>query len=243
MKLIFDIGNTNIKLGVFHKNALLKKNLFNLKNERELIDVFLEYPTINHIFLCGNKNKLTKGVNNIIKDKKLVVTYWKDIKKDMINIEYNKLNDLGYDRLGVSTAAVFLYPNYNNHLIIDIGSCITYDLILKNSYKGGQISPGINFRLKSLSSFTTSLPIIQFKKPKKLLGKSTFDSIQAGIFFGISDEIQSRVEFYRKKNPNLNVILTGGDALYFSKTIKNIVFDDNLLMKGLNLLLNYNVKK
>ena len=94
-----------------------------------------------------------------------------------------------------------------------------------------------------MSSFTTSLPIIQFKKPKKLLGKSTFDSIQAGIFFGISDEIQSRVEFYRKKNPNLNVILTGGDALYFSKTIKNIVFDDNLLMKGLNLLLNYNVKK
>lgn len=243
MKLIFDIGNTNIKLGVFHKNRLLKKNLFNLKNESELVDIFSEYPMIYNIFLCGNKSKLTKRINNIIRNKNVVITDWKDIKKDMINIEYNKLNDLGHDRLGVSIAAVFLYPNYNNHLIIDIGSCITYDLILKNSYKGGQISPGINFRLKSLSSFTTSLPILQFKKPKKLLGNSTFDSIQSGVFFGILSEIQSRVEFYRKKNPDLNVILTGGDALYFSKTIKNIVFDDNLLMKGLNLLLNYNVKK
>jgi len=243
MKLIFDIGNTNIKLGVFHNNRLLKKNLFHLKNESELIDLFSEFPMINHIFLCGNKNKLTNGINNIISNKNVITTYWKDIKKNMINVEYNKLNDLGYDRLGVSTAAVFLYPNHNNHLIIDIGSCITYDLILKNSYKGGQISPGINFRLKSLSSFTTSLPSVMFKKPKKLLGNSTFDCMQSGIFFGISDEIKSRVEFYRKKIPELNIILTGGDAIYFSKTIKNIVFDDNLLMKGLNLLLNYNVKK
>jgi len=161
----------------------------------------------------------------------------------MINVEYDELNNLGFDRFGVSVGAKFLYPNYNNHLIIDIGSCITYDIVLNNNYKGGQISPGINLRLKSLSSFTTSLPDLQFSKPKNILGNSTIESIHSGVFFGIFDEINSRIEFYRKLTPKLNVILTGGDASHFKKTIKNVIFDDNLLMKGLNLLLDYNVKK
>ena len=136
-----------------------------------------------------------------------------------------------------------MYPKFKNHLIIDIGSCITYDLILNKKYKGGQISPGINIRLKSLSSFTTSLPNLQFLKPEKMLGNSTKNSILSGVFFGVNDEIKARIELYKKEITSLNVILTGGDASHFKNRIKNVVFDDDLLMKGLNLLLIYNVEK
>ena len=243
MKLIIDIGNSNIKLGVFQNNKLLEKIRYNVKNKNELVSFFSNFPNINHIFFCGKSYKLNTQINNIIKDKNVSITHWKNIEDYMINVEYDKLNDLGFDRIGVSVGAKFLYPNYNNHLIIDIGSCITYDIVLNNNYKGGQISPGINLRLKSLSSFTTSLPDLQFSKPKKILGNSTIESIRSGVFFGVFDEIKSRIEFHKKLTPKLNVILTGGDALHFKKTIKNVIFDDNLLMKGLNLLLDYNVKK
>ena len=87
------------------------------------------------------------------------------------------------------------------------------------------------------------MPDLQFSKPKKILGNSTIESIRSEVFFGVFDEIKSRIEFHKKLTPKLNVILTGGDALHFKKTIKNVIFDDNLLMKGLNLLLDYNVKK
>jgi len=243
MRLIVDIGNTNIKLGVFKNTKLLKKLRYNLLKEDELISLFVKFPTINKILFCGKNNKLKTQINNIIKHKDVQLIYWKNINKNMINIEYNELNNLGFDRLGVSIGAKFLYPNYDNHLIIDIGSCITYDLILNDCYKGGQISPGINLRLKSLTTFTTSLPNLQFSEPKNLLGNTTISSIQSGVFFGIFDEISSRIAFYKNRTPEINVILTGGDSLHFKKTIKNVVFDDNLLMKGLNLLLDYNVKK
>ena len=243
MRLIIDIGNTNIKLGVFKDTKLLKKIRYNLQKEDELISLFVNFSTIKKILFCGKNSKLKTQINNIIKHKDVKLMYWKNLNKNMINVEYDELNNLGFDRLGVSIGAKFLYPNYNNHLIIDIGSCITYDLILNECYKGGQISPGINLRLKSLTTFTTSLPNLQFSEPKKLLGNSTIDSIQSGVFFGILDEINSRIALYKKETPELNVILTGGDSLHFKKTIKNVVFDDNLLMKGLNLLLDYNVKK
>ena len=243
MKLIIDVGNTNIKIGVFKDSDLLKKNRFNIENKIDLTSIFLDFPNINQILFCGKKRKLKEHINNIINNKNVNFIEWGDVQKDMIDINYNEIEELGFDRLGSSVGAIHLYPEFNNHLIIDIGSCITYDLILDKKYKGGQISPGINIRLKSLSSFTTSLPNLQFVKPEKILGDSTKNSIQSGVFFGVNDEIKARIELYKKEITSLNVILTGGDAYHFKNRIKNVVFDDDLLMKGLNLLLNYNVEK
>lgn len=243
MYLIIDIGNTNVKIGVFQNNQLLKKMICDFKTENELKSIFLDFPTIKYVFFCGVCNKLKKQMQNIMCDYNVTLVDYKNIKKDIINIEYDKIANLGFDRLGVSVGVVFSYPKFKNHLVIDIGSCITYDVILNKTYKGGQISPGINMRLRSLKSFTKSLPDLEFLKPNNLLGKSTFDSIQSGVFFGVYDEIFSRITFYKKEIPNLNVIITGGDSIHFKKSIKNVIFDDDLLMKGLNLLLNYNIEK
>ncbi len=242
MKLIIDVGNTNIKIGIFKDDKILKKIRFNNEKKIDLTSIFLDFPNINQVLFCGKKRKLKQQINNIINKKNVNLIEWDDIQKDMIDINY-EVKELGFDRLGVSVGAIYLYPKFNNHLIIDIGSCITYDLILNKKYKGGQISPGINIRLKSLSCFTTSLPNLQFLKPEKMLGDSTKNSIQSGVFFGVNDEIKARIEFYKKEITELNVILTGGDAFHFKNRIKNVFFDDDLLMKGLNLLLNYNVEK
>ena len=92
----------------------------------------------------------------------------------MIGLEYDKIDSLGYDRIGGSIGALFTFPNFKNHLIIDIGTCITYDIVSDNIYKGGQISPGINLRLKSFSDANSKLPNLKFQEPHKFLGKLHF---------------------------------------------------------------------
>ena len=243
MRLIIDIGNTNVKIGLFDNNNLVKKIRYHQSNTQELKSIFLDFPQLEYVFFCGVDNKLKRYIQNIINPTNVTLIEWKNIKKNIINIQYANVNTLGFDRVGVSVGANFLYPEYENHLIIDMGSCITYDIILNKNYKGGQISPGINMRLKSFKLFTKSLPELEFSKPNILLGNSTVGSIQSGVFFGILDEVLSRIEYYKQQISNLNVIITGGSAIHFKKNIKNVIFDDNLLMKGLNLILNYNVKK
>ena len=242
MKLIIDVGNTNTKLAVVEKKNILKRYIYTSNREMDLSPIFSKFQKIKYIFFCGQNKILDKHVNSIIKDKSVRIFYWESINKFMIGIEYDKIDSLGYDRIGGSIGALFTFPNFKNHLIIDIGTCITYDIVSDNIYKGGQISPGINLRLKSFSDVNSKLPNLKFQEPHKFLGKSTFESIQSGVFFGIYDEIKSRILFYNNKFKNLNTVITGGDSIFFKKRIKNVNFDDDILMKGLNLLLEYNVK-
>ena len=102
-------------------------------------------------------------------------------------------------------------------MIIDIGTCITYDIVSDNIYKGGQISPGINLRLKSLSDVNSKLPNLKFQEPYKLLGKSTFESIQSGVFLAFMTKLFQEFYFYNNKFKNLNIVITGGDSVFFKK--------------------------
>ena len=242
MKLIIDVGNTNIKLAVFEKKYILKKYIYKPNHEIDLSPIFSRFYKIKNIFFCGNNKNLNKHLDNIINDKSVKIFYWESISKFILDIEYDTIDSLGYDRIGGSVGAQFTFPNFKNHLIIDIGTCITYDIVSDNIYKGGQISPGINLRLKSLSEINSKLPNLKFQEPFKFLGKSTFESIQSGVFFGIYDEIRSRILFYNNQFKNLNTVITGGDSVFLKKRIKNVNFDDDILMKGLNLLLDQNVK-
>ena len=242
MKLIIDIGNTNIKLAVFEKKNIIKKYIYKSIQEIDLSPILSRFYKIKYILFCGQNKSLNKHLNNIINDKSVKIFYWDNISKFMIDIEYDKIDSLGYDRIGGSIGALFTFPNFKNHLIIDIGTCITYDIVSNKIYKGGQISPGINLRLKSLSGVNSKLPNLKFQEPYKFLGKSTFESIQSGVFFGIYDEIISRILYYNNKFKNLNTVITGGDSVFFKKRIKNVNFDNDILMKGLNLLLEHNVK-
>ena len=142
--------------------------------------------------------------------------------------------------------AYLLYPNKEN-LIIDVGTCITYDYINeKNEYLGGSISPGFQLRSNALSNFTENLPILDIQlKQQPLIGKSTNSSIKSGIINGVIAEIIKITEDYKKFSPEINVILTGGDTAFMKSVVsikKNSIFaHENLTLIGLNAIRKYNL--
>ena len=148
---------------------------------------------------------------------------------------------MGQDRIGLVSAAFFKFPNENS-LIVDIGTCITYDFIdSKNIYHGGAISPGINMRYNSLSKFTANLPLLEHKNVNKIIGSSTVESIHVGVSSGIIGEINEYVNNLQKKYSKLNIIITGGNSMFLLNKIKNAIFaDQDFLATGLNNILKYN---
>ena len=139
------------------------------------------------------------------------------------------------------SASVQKYP-YNNTLIIDAGTCITYDFVTnKNEYLGGAISPGIRMRYQSLNKLTAKLPLLETELPKDIIGNSTKNSIHSGVIFGVLKEIEGIIEVYVSKYKDLTVILTGGDANFLSKQLKSSIFaNSNFLLEGLNFILQFN---
>jgi type III pantothenate kinase len=154
---------------------------------------------------------------------------------------YKSKNTLGQDRLALVSAAAFNFPN-ENVLIVDVGSCITYDFKNNNNeYLGGGISPGISMRFKSLNTFTSNLPLIDFDNIHKLIGNNTKNSINSGVINGTISEINGIIQQYCEEFKNIRIILTGGDSNFLLKRIKNSIFaDQNFLLVGLNKLLEDN---
>jgi len=158
-----------------------------------------------------------------------------------IKIHYKTKDTLGLDRVAAVVGAFDLYPDTNN-LVIDIGTCITYDFIDDNGiYYGGAISPGINIRLKSLNNYTSKLPLVDISDLSvlpQLTGDSSVNSILSGVMNGILYEIEGFVSTYRRQYKSINIIITGGDSYRFESTIKAHIFvAPKLILIGLNRIL------
>ena len=238
MNLIIDCGNTNLKYFIFKDQSLVLTNLFKWEGDWSL-KIIKNFPDLKNILLSDvtgkyNREELEKKFpNNRIYDVKAL-----DFP---FETNYNKEN-LGVDRIGLIIAAINKFPK-EDCLVIDAGSCLTFDLISSRSvHKGGLISPGLLFRFKSLYQYTNSLPLIKFDNTGKQIGKNTKNSIQSGIWEGFIFEINGQIEKFKRKTPNLRVILTGGDAKYFETKLKSKIFvHPNLVLLGLNKILTYNV--
>ncbi len=129
-----------------------------------------------------------------------------------------------------------IYIQKKNILVIDAGTCITYDFIDKTKkYLGGSISPGISMRLKALNNFTDKLPLVERKDWNGLIGKSTEEAILAGVYNGILHEMDGIIDEYNKEYKQLITIITGGDSNFFGSKLKNEIFAvSNLIHIGLN---------
>ncbi|HLS11032.1 MAG TPA: type III pantothenate kinase, partial [Flavobacteriaceae bacterium] len=145
------------------------------------------------------------------------------------------------DRIALVSGAIQKYPNANV-LVIDAGTCITYDFIdATATYYGGAISPGLTMRYKAMHTFTENLPLLERVKEVSLIGTNTQDSMHSGVLLGMAYEVEGYINAYRKKFPDLITVLTGGDAQFLRDTIKNDIFaNTNLLLEGLLNILNYN---
>ena len=240
MNLIIDIGNTSTKLAVFQRDkVLIAKTVEGFSLVIEVENLLKQFTEIKRGFVSSVGFLSEDELKTL--EKRLPMTVLNSTLKLPFKVHYKTPNSLGADRLALMAAAATQYSG-KNVLVIDAGSCITYDFIdSKKNYLGGAIAPGIQMRYKSLGDFTSSLPTLQKIVPKNHIGNSTHDSIHSGVVNGVLYEIEGTVNKYQNKYPDLTVILTGGDADFLCKQLKISIFaNSDFLLEGLNFLLEYN---
>jgi len=243
MNLILDAGNSYVKLAVFQDGTLLCLDVVLYVDFKIAFDdLFKKYNKIDKVVL-SSVGELTLDVINALKKNVFVLEVSNEIKLPFYNL-YKTPKTLGRDRLALVAASIKDYSN-KNVLIIDAGTCITFDFInYKNQYLGGAISPGLNMRYKALNFYTTGLPLLEKEPVKQFLGDSTNSCMHSGVVNGVINEIEGVISQYRLQYEDLTVILTGGDANFLSKQLKSSIFaNSNFLLEGLNYLLNYNIKE
>lgn len=160
-----------------------------------------------------------------------------------IKNHYQTPQTLGSDRLACAVAAHHLFPT-TDCLIIQMGSCITYDFInKKGEFLGGSISPGLIMRYKALNTFTQRLPYLYYHTTEGFMGCTTDESIHLGVRNGIIHECNGIINEYKTRFDNLKVLLTGGDSTIFKNAFQNeIITIPNLVITGLSLILKYNAE-
>ena len=238
MYLIGDIGNTDIKLCLFDINKKKIKKI-TLKTEKLSFSYMrsklkgIKFKNIKKILFCSvvpKSYKLVKKFFNLytnIKCKEI-----KDLKiSKLIKIKVNK-KQIGSDRIANAISAA---NNKNNFIIVDFGTATTFDVVLKNSYIGGVIAPGLELSLSNLINKASLIPKIKFNKVKHVLGKNTVDSVKSGFYWGYTGLINNIISLITKEfKYKFKIILTGGLAHLFKNNLKyNSYIDKELTINGL----------
>ena len=240
MKLVLDIGNTLGKLVVYEQEDEVFSAQFELgEMHTTLIDLFFDFPEIKQAILCSVVS-IEPQIQLFLKEKTTLLQVNSQMKLPFEN-RYETPETLGADRIGLVAAAAFKFPK-KNCLIVDAGSCVTYDFISSDGvYRGGAISPGLQMRFKAMHLHTNKLPFVTIKEDYIALGTDTQKSILAGTVNGMVYEIEGWQKSLETTHKDLTLILTGGDAQFLSKRLKNTIFaHSNFLVEGLSQLLDYN---
>lgn len=242
MTLTIDIGNTKIKVAVFEQDTIIDREIISSFELLICIEKKLKkYKKIMFSIVSSVSNCPNEALELLKMNTKLLII--SSETKFPFNNKYATPETLGLDRKVLVSGAVLKFPK-QNCLIIDAGSCITYDFVdASSNYFGGAISPGIQMRYKSLNNFTAKLPLLEKEYPLHMVGDSTYQSIHSGVVNGILYEIEGFVDSYIKENKDLTVILTGGDTEFLAKRLKSTIFaNSNFLLESLNLLHQYNIQ-
>lgn len=240
MNLVIDIGNTRTKIALFNHNELMISVPLEELTPEHIQMLQEEHPTLDSAIISATKEfspELKRTLYN---------SFTQFIELDhhtLIPIEnlYHSKETLGKDRLAAAIGANELFPD-QNLLIIDAGTAITFDLVNSfNQYLGGNISPGLSMRFNALHQFTGKLPLVTANENFPLIGQNTTDAIRAGVQNGILFEVNQYIQVLNKKYENLKIIITGGDAKFFDRSLKNSIFVHfNLTLIGLNRILEFN---
>jgi len=238
MNLIIDLGNTKQKAAILSDNEIIDFFEFNKLTTDDLEFIKSRYNFKKSILSSVVENN--QNVKNWLKKNSIFFEMNNNLKLPF-NILYKTPKTLGSDRVSAVVGARIFAPT-GNLLVIQSGSCITFDFIDNhNNYIGGSISPGIKMKIDALNFFTGRLPIVKLKKIDYFCGSNTEESILAGVIEGTIKEINGMIDNYKHKYMQLNTIITGGAAVYFENKIKNInLYKPNLVIYGLNKILQLN---
>ncbi len=248
MFLCLDIGNTQIFGGVFNEDKieLQFRKSSRLGSSSDEFGIFfksvlkenqIDPALITQIAMCTVVPDLVYSIRNgCIKYFGIDPFILQAGVKTGLKIKYQNPLEVGSDRIANAIAATKLYPG-ENIVVIDFGTATTFDVLTKEKeYLGGAIIPGIRISMEALESKTAKLPAVEIEAPAKAIGRSTKESIQAGLFFGqigSVKEILTRISTEAFDNKKPFVIGTGGFANMFSKTGLFDVINPELVLKGI----------
>ena len=241
MNLAIDIGNTRIKAGVFDGEVLIESSVFIMSGE-DLIADFAERNNVQNLIVSSVKND---GFDRDLMLPKVpgVVVELTNLTKIPIVNKYRTPETLGKDRLAAAVAGYYLFPK-SNVLIIDAGTCITYDLVTANGeFVGGNIAPGLDMRLRAMHDYTSRLPLVERGVESGFMGLSTDEAVKNGGVQGILLEIEGYIRRLKEEFTILDIVITGGDGRFFADLLKTKIFvRSNLVLIGLNEILKVNVE-
>ena len=239
MILIIDVGNTRIKSAVFEQNTIVEVFFFSNENFKISIENILKrFDEITNLVITS-VGKLEKKAFESFSNRFQINFISRESNFPFQN-NYASPSTLGIDRMVLSAGAVMQFPK-QNRLVIDAGTCVTYDFIDdKDVYHGGAISPGIRLRYEAMHNYTAKLPLLSIEEPEKIIGNSTDQSLHSGVINGLTFEIEGYINSLKSENENFIIILTGGDANFLAKRLKNTIFaNSNFLLESLNNLYQY----
>jgi type III pantothenate kinase len=242
MILAVDVGNTRIKVAVFEGNTILESFVF-FKTElsKNIKNSLKKHKEITHLVI-SSVSDIEKNV--FLKFESVVAVHFVS-HKDLFpfNNCYKTPLTLGVDRMVLAAGATLQFPK-QSRLVIDAGTCITYDFIDEsNNYLGGAISPGLQLRYAALHNYTAKLPLLELENPEHFIGKSTSESMHSGVVNGLVYEIDGFIEEYKVLHPKFIIILTGGDTVFLAKRLKNTIFaNSNFLLESLNQIIQYKIE-
>jgi len=240
MKLVLDFGNTLQKIAIFEENQMLEVLAYKKVTLKKLQQIIVNYPIKSAII--SSVVDYSSAIKTFLQNNFNFIEFNETTAIPVIN-KYATPLSLGKDRLAAAIAGNHFFPK-QNVLVINAGTCITYDFINeKGEYLGGAISPGISIRFKALHTFTEKLPLVEKKSKASIIGNTTEKSILSGVINGVFHEVKSITSKYTDDYKNLKIILSGGDMKYFDKILKNSIFAvSNIVLIGLNIILDFNAK-
>lgn len=240
MNLIVDQGNTFVKYGVFRDKTLVKQGKLEFLDSKILDNLHLEHNIDRVMF-----SSVGSGLSDIrlwCQNHEIPFLKFSLELTLPLPIDYRTPETLGLDRVAAVIGA-YECTTAPNFLVIDAGTAITYEFVVDNVYKGGNISPGLQTRFKALHDYTEKLPLVEAAETWTNWGKTTFEAIRNGVQEGLLLEIEGYISGFISKYEDPTLFLTGGDSIFFANKLKNSIFaDQHLVLYGLNRVLLDNVK-
>ncbi len=236
MQLVIDVGNTRVKAGVFDTTMLKEMVVIDKGRFSEEINRLAGSLPIKKAIISSVGKLSDKQQRSIqLRFPTTILSYTTPVPFENL---YSTPETLGVDRIGLMAAFAKAYPEQSG-LVIDAGSCITYDYMNnKNQYIGGAISPGIRLRYEAMHNYTAKLPLLDIPDNFSLIGETTETAMHSGVIKGVLSEIDGVIEQYKQEYNIQVVVITGGNGEFLSKRLKNSIFaHSNFVLEGLNYIL------
>ena len=240
MIVVGDIGNSETKIFlVNNKRKIIKKITLDTKKinlsllKKSLAISNFDPKLINKCLFCSVVPKTFNKIKNFFKKEYKIKCFELkklDLKK-LIKIKVN-YKQVGSDRLA---NAIGVINNKTNFVILDFGTATTFDVLIKDTYHGGVIAPGIKLSLNTLIKKATLIPNINLKKTSKVIGLNTISAVRSGFFWGYSGLIDNIINLIKKETKkSFKIIITGGFSNLFKNSINTkVIINKDITVKGL----------